>query len=100
MRLHTLNREILLFKIDNVPDCKTYNAMCFGHQLEHAFKIRQFCETAKSVWLSQKQQHYKTAIAEAKKLYNVQQYFCRFQADKKRCFDDTFQFFYTSSEVE
>lgn len=87
--------EVVRFKIDTMPDCKVYNALPFGRQIEFNEALKTFKENASIVHLSQKRQTYTKAIRDAIRLYDVEQYYCRFYADKKRFFDDTFEFYYT-----
>ena len=82
---------VVVMKIDGVP--KDYNKMPSGRQIEYRHVIEEFKAKAKSVWLSQKHRSYRTAIAEAKKLYNAKQYYCRFN-NAPYYWDHSFEFFY------
>jgi len=88
--------EIIKFKIRSMPDCKTYNALPFGRQIEFNEALKTFKENARCMHLSQKRQTYTKAIRDAIALYDVDEYYCRFYADKKRFFDDSFEFYYTT----
>ena len=72
---------------------REFAAMPFGRQIEPLKTIAKFKETCKSIWLSQKRQSYQTAIAEAKKMYDVKEYYCEFYCDEERK-DDSFEFWY------
>ncbi len=87
--------KIRKFKIKGMPSDKEFAGMPFGRQIEHWRTIAAFKETAKSVHLSQKHRSWKTVLAEAKKLYEVDQFFCEFFASEFY-FDDSFEFFYTT----
>ena len=96
--LHAFTKtgEIIKFKIRSMPDCKTFNALPFGRQIEFYEALKTFKENALIVHLSQKRQTYTKAVRDAIALYNVDEYYCRFYADKKRFFDDSFEFYYTT----
>ncbi len=87
--------EIVRFKIRSMPDCKAFNALSWAQQIEFSETLRTFKETSHCIHLSQKRQTYGKAIRDAIALYDVDEFYCRFYADKTRFFDDSFEFYYT-----
>ena len=82
------------FKIVGLPKDTEFATMSLGRQTDHFRTIEAFKLKAKSIHLSQKRQSYRKAIREAIELYNVDQYYCAFNAGKD-CYDDTFEFWFT-----
>lgn len=67
--------------------------MPLGRQMEHFKAIQEFKESAKSIWVSQKRQSSTKAISEAKKLYDIKEFYCVF-FDSENYKDDSFELWY------
>lgn len=73
---------------------KQYNGLSFGRQLEYNKKIEEFKKSAKSTHISQKRKTHAKAWREFKDLYNVDEYWAKYE-DGEFCRDDSFEVFYT-----
>lgn len=78
---------------------KEYKALPFGRQIEYAQKIKEFKEKAKRNHVGQKRITHAKAIAEFKKLNNVDEYWYSYHDDRSGngfpYRDDAFEIFYT-----
>lgn len=82
------------FKINTIGiKDKDFARLPFGRQIEYHQKIKEFCESAKSVHISQKHRTHKAAMKEFRDLYNPTEYYCKYE-DSSQCRDDSFQVFY------
>lgn len=70
-----------------------YNKLPFGRQLEYRRAIADWIETAQVGYVSQKRKCYQIAINEFIKLYEVKEYYCRFNSSENY-FDDTFKIYW------
>jgi chorismate mutase len=95
-----LNRNsagvVELVKINGVPKQDEYLVLPFGRRIEYAKKIEEFKTTAQKTYLSQKRRNWRSAVAEARRLYKATQYYARFHAGE-HYFDDTFEFYYKTA---
>lgn len=87
------NKLIRKFKINGCPTEKEFNSLSFGQQIDHLRKMREFQESSKHTWVSQKRISSTKAVAEAKKLFDAKEYYCQFH-DSPDYRDDSFEFWY------
>jgi hypothetical protein len=88
-----MNNLITKLKITGFPKEKEYNSLSFGRKIEYNSRLKEFKESAKSVWISKKRISAAKAIKEAKDLYNIGEFYCQYH-DGKFYSDDVFELFY------
>lgn len=87
------------FKINGLIKCKDYLQLQFGRRIEHLHKIKEFKDSAKVVFVSQKRRSHTKAWKEFMDLYKPTEWYCSYYDDRdcNSGYDDSIEIFYKTS---